>query len=143
MHETLGEFVYELEREAPVLFTENETNAERLFGAPKLSGVAKDGFHDCVVHGRRECVREDRGTKAAPHYVLDVPAHGSAVLRMRLRPDKPRTGDSFAGFDELMSLRRREADEFYATKIAPTLNAVQQSLDGSCCAGLSVRRGLG
>ena len=135
LHQTLGEFVYELEREAPVLFTENETNTERLFGAPKLSGVVKDGFHDYVVHGREECVREDRGTKATPHYVVDVPARGSVILRMRLRSGAP-GGNSFVGFDEMISQRRREADEFYATKIAPTLNADQQRVVRQAYAGL-------
>ncbi|MHA3772048.1 MGH1-like glycoside hydrolase domain-containing protein [Verrucomicrobiota bacterium sgz303538] len=136
VHETLGEFVYELESEAPVLFTENETNTERVFGAPKLSGVVKDGFHDYVVHGRGECVRAEQGTKVAPHYVIDVPANGSAVLRMRLRCSEFRKEEPFVGFDELISQRRREADEFYATKIAPTLDADQQQVVRQAYAGL-------
>src|SRR5262249_13616922 len=52
-----------------LLFTENETNMKRLFGAPNASPFVKDAFHEYVVHGRRDAVNENRtGTKAAAHF---------------------------------------------------------------------------
>jgi hypothetical protein len=104
-----------------LLFTENETNTERLFGAPGPR-FAKDGIDDAVVHGRLDAVNpEQRGTKAAAHTRVVVPAGGQVRLRLRLTdqdagayPGGP-FGEPFARtFDE----RRREADEFYQT-LAP------------------------
>ena len=84
-HETLGVFRFAAESPASWLFTENETNNEKLFGAPSLSPYVKDAFHEAVVHGNLAAVNPRQfGTKAAPHYVLDIPAGGEVVLRFRL-----------------------------------------------------------
>jgi hypothetical protein len=73
-HETLRTFRFAIDTIAPWLFTENETNNERLFGSPNLSPYVKDAFHEAVVHGRQEAVNpKEYGTKAAPHYVLEIP----------------------------------------------------------------------
>ena len=76
-HETLGVFRFAAETTAPWLFTENETNNEKLFGAPNLSPYVKDAFHEAVVRGNLAAVNPKQfGTKAAPHYVLNIPAGG-------------------------------------------------------------------
>src|SRR4051812_5338137 len=86
-HETLKTWRFAIETEAPWLFTENETNNERVFGSPNLSPYVKDAFHESVIHGRREAVNPRFfGTKAAPHYVLNIVAGGEVVLRFRLAP---------------------------------------------------------
>ena len=73
-----------------LLFTENETNVYKLWGQPNPSPYVKDAFHQYVVDGKREAVNPARtGTKAAAHYVLDVPAGGSAVVRLRLSATRP------------------------------------------------------
>ena len=68
-----------------LLFTENESNVQRLWGQPNASPWVKDAFHQYVVSGNSEAVNPAQtGTKAAARYVLDVPAGGSAVVRLRL-----------------------------------------------------------
>ena len=92
----------------------------------------KDGINDFIVHGRREAVNPNKtGTKAAAHYPLTVAAGASQVVRLRLSdvapPAKGSTKKAAAGpfskdFDAVMNARRREADEFYATVIPPSLD---------------------
>jgi hypothetical protein len=114
-HAALGERWLAVESEAPLLFTENETNNKRLFGGENASSCVKDGINDCVVHGSRETVRSGGpATKVAAHHRVEVGASSSAVLRLRLSDAAPaRTKDGFAGFDKVFEERRAEADEFY------------------------------
>ncbi|HEV7672517.1 MAG TPA: glucosidase [Thermoanaerobaculia bacterium] len=104
----------------PLLFCENETNAVRLFGAPADGPPRsfKDGIHEAIVHGRADAVNLERGTKVAARYDLVIPAGGSETIQLRLSR-VPAEGEEDASpwpdFDELFALRRREADEFYAT----------------------------
>lgn len=96
------------------IFCENETNNERLFGVPNTTRFPKDAFGAYVIEGNEQAVNPDReGTKAAAHYVLDLAAGESRVLRLRLTADAA-LKEPFAEFDALFARRRREADEFYA-----------------------------
>ncbi len=104
---------YRLYREggAPWLFTENDTNARRLFGV-EGDGFFKDAFHEYVVNRREAAINHlRRGTKAAAHYRLVIPGGGHAVVRLRLAADPQ--PDPFAGFDEAVARGRQEADAFY------------------------------
>ncbi|HEX6984275.1 MAG TPA: glucosidase, partial [Planctomycetaceae bacterium] len=105
-HPTLGLFRWSAEAgpgdAAPtILFTENETNIERLYGVPNGPGGVKDAFHEYVVHGRTDAVNGCRtGTKAAALYVLDVPAGGEAVVRLRLTAEAEAPAAAFGrGFE--------------------------------------------
>ena len=96
-----------------LLFTENESNAQHLWGQPNASPYVKDAFHTCVTTGDEMLVNPARvGTKAAAHYMLDVPAGGSQTVRLRLAAaaaaPKP-----FSEFDPIVKNRLAEADEFY------------------------------
>jgi hypothetical protein len=122
---------------ATLLFTENETNNERLFGAPNRTPYVKDAFDRYLVQGRKDAVNPERaGTKAAVHYALVVGAGKSQTLRLRLRDVAPTKASSpFEDFDTLMAARRREADEFYASVIPTSLgkdaaNVMRQALAG-------------
>ena len=96
-----------------LLFCENETNFHRLYGMDG-PGPFKDGIGDFVVNGVQDAVSATQsGTKCAAHVVLDLPANGEAVLRVRLCLDTE-TGPAFATFDRTVAQRRAEADEFYA-----------------------------
>ncbi len=129
-HRLLGQFVLSCEGEVPLLFTENETNHERLFpGQKNESPFVKDGINDCVVGDNREAVNPVRqGTKAAAHYRLTVGPGESAAVRLRLTgvagggSGKPKAAASRfgAGFDEIVALRLREADEFYRSVTPPS-----------------------
>ncbi len=123
-HQSLGHYLLEAEpiagAPAPkLLFTDNETNAARLFGAANAHPYVKDAFHRFVVGGEAEAVDpDDTGTKAAVHYVLTIPAGEERVVQLRLREHRPSAGGAFgAGFGRVFEDRMREADEFYAERI--------------------------
>jgi hypothetical protein len=101
-----------------LLFTENETNAERIYKSPNLSPHTKDAFHDYVIHQNAATVNADnRGTKAAWHYTLDVPAGGEIVVRFRLVDSAGADGNIFLhDFENIFASRIREADEFFAAQ---------------------------
>jgi mannosylglycerate hydrolase MGH1-like protein len=118
-HAELGDYFLQCEGSPRLLFTENETNNERVFGTPNATPYVKDGIGNCVVAGRQEAVnRNQRGTKAAAHYQLSVGGGSTTVIRLRLGSSAPDNtfGDRFA---ETIEERRREADEFYRA-ITPT-----------------------
>jgi hypothetical protein len=119
-HGALGRFYLDIApapdgRYAELLFTDNETNAARLFGAANGPAYTKDAFHDCVVHGRREAVNPaQRGTKAAAHFVLDLPAGGQVELRLRLASEAERATDPFGPeFAQIFTARIGETEAFY------------------------------
>ena len=143
-HATLGTFHLEGEpigTAGPTpLLTGNETNRERLFGTANPTAYVKDAFHEYVVHGRRDAVNPDGvGTKAALHYVLDVPATGTSVVRLRLR-DTSEAGadpDPFGPrFDHVVAQRRREADEFYDAAIPARITGDARTIVRQSAAGL-------
>ena len=91
-HPVLGEFTLCCEGDVPLLFTENETNHERLFpGQQNESPYAKDGINDCVVQGNPNAVNpEQQGTKVAAHYQANVGAGQTVVIRLRLSKSSSR-----------------------------------------------------
>ncbi|MBL9129392.1 MAG: glucosidase [Verrucomicrobiales bacterium] len=124
-HPELGEYRFEVEGTPSLLFAENETNANRLYGAEN-PGWFKDAFHERVIRGNRGAVNPaEEGTKAAAWYVLEVPSGASRSVRVRLRKTEPASanvdGGATAGdgpirveaFDAWFALRREEADAFY------------------------------
>lgn len=132
-HSELGERFLYCEGAASVLFTENETNTERLAGLANRTPYVKDGINDYVVDGHEAAVNPEKyGTKAAAHYSLTVGPGESSVLRLRLCAEAPTSGPSAGdscsrqfgtGFADVMDVRRQEANEFYATVIPLTLDA--------------------
>ena len=104
-----------IDGDAEFLFTENETNAERLWGAKNASPYVKDGFHEAVVHGRGNAVNRDGvGTKAAVWYRVAVPAGKSVTVRLRLVADQHPIDKPFGKpFDALFAKRIAEADAFH------------------------------
>ena len=94
-----------------LLFTNNETNMQRLWGQQNPSPHVKDAFHEFVIHGREAAINgAERGTKAAAHYRLEVPAGGERTIRLRLGRAQE---EPFADFDEVFAARIADADEFY------------------------------
>jgi hypothetical protein len=122
-HDQLGKHRLYCEGSPELLFTENETNNERLFGAPNNSAYVKDGINDYIVHRAVEKVNpEHKGTKASAQYRLTIPAGGEVSVRLRLTPSDLSAEGAFANFDNAFALRRREADEFYETVIPQNLS---------------------
>jgi hypothetical protein len=136
-HEVLGMRWLICEGAPELLFTDNESNAERLWGLTSGSPHAKDGINDHVVRGAAGRVNPGRaGTKMAAWYSLTVEPGGTRVIKLRLR-NTPRLRDALgAEFDALFARRQDEADEFYATVIPPSLSADERSVMRQAFAGL-------
>jgi Glycosyl hydrolase family 63 C-terminal domain len=128
-HTDLGERYLYCEGDVSLLFTENETNTERIFGTANLSPYVKDGINNCVVNGNRESVNPAKtGTKSAAHYQVSVGAGKTATVRVRLSDLAPAAmGDPFKSFAEIMQTRQREADAFYKA-ITPTRVSEDEAL---------------
>jgi hypothetical protein len=134
-HPQLGDCTLQCEGAAELLFTENESNAGRLWGQPNPSPYVKDAFHEYLIRGRRDLLNPARtGTKAAAHYLLDVPARGSKVVRLRLSA-KP-TGNAFAKFDEILASRLAEANEFYERITPKNLSEDEKRVHRQALAGM-------
>jgi hypothetical protein len=136
----LGERYLYCAGEASLLFTENETNTERIFGAPKGQPYVKDGINNYVVHGRQDAVNPAQtGTKVAAQYRVNVPAGQCETVRLRLATVAPANfdGEVFGNqFDETLRMRRQEADEFYAAIIPKSLDADQANVMRQAFAGM-------
>jgi len=134
-HPKLGEYTLQCEGEPELLFTENETNNQRLWGQPNASAFVKDAFHEYVVRGNANAVNPGKsGTKAAAHYVLNVPAGGSKVVRLRLS-NKP-AADAFAKFDEIFAARLADANEFYDRITPKNLSEDERRVHRQALAGM-------
>ena len=138
-HSQLGSFVLSCEGDVPLLFTENETNHERLFpGQKNESAYVKDGIDDYVVHGRHKAVNPGKqGTKVSADYKVKVAAGGTTVIRLRLSSSaSDQKGQPFGkNFDKVFDDRLREADEFYQSVTPPSVskdaaNVMRQALAG-------------
>jgi hypothetical protein len=134
-HANLGERFLSCDGADALLFTENETNFQRLFGSANRTAYVKDGIDSYVVHGRREAVNpEGTGTKASAHYQVTVGAGATQRVRLRLH-DAPLAAPFGSGFDSVLEARRKEADEFYDSVIpaavgADGANVMRQALAG-------------
>ena len=134
-HAELGQYYLYCEANPPLLFTENDTNNQRLFGTPNATPYVKDGINGFVVTGRQQAINPDQtGTKAAAHYRIDVGAGATSTIRLRLSAREPRNPFD-RGFDQTFTARRREADEFYRAITPPgasedAANVMRQSLAG-------------
>lgn len=111
---TLGHMRLDAEESAPLLFTNNETNQERLFGATSASKFTKDAFHRRVVDGERTAVNPaERGTKAAAWYTISVPPAGERVIRLRLTAADAARRNPFTEFERVVALRQTEAEQYH------------------------------
>jgi Mannosylglycerate hydrolase MGH1-like glycoside hydrolase domain len=123
--EFLADYYLHCEGNAPLLFTENETNHERLFGSPNAGPYVKDAFDRYLVHRQQDAVNpQQTGSKAAPHYHLTVAAGSSQTVRLRLTRTPPgKESAPFADFDDLFDSRLAEADAFYAVVVPDAIKA--------------------
>ena len=135
-HPTYGRRFFLAAGAPTLLFTENETNAQRLWGMENPGRYAKDGIDDCIVHGRTEAVNPDGvGTKMAVHYPVAVGPGEAATVRLRLT-DRPGREPFGPEFETLFATRAREADEFYATVIPADLSLDARLVARQAFAGL-------
>src|SRR5262245_59586874 len=134
-HGELGQYWLLCQGDPELLFTENESNAQRLWSHPNASPFVKDAFHSYVISGQRDAVNPARlGTKAAAHYALEVPAGRSATVRLRLAAK--RMPDAFSGFEEIFKSRIQDADEFYQRITPQALSEDQRRVHRQALAGM-------
>jgi hypothetical protein len=113
-HPTLGNRWLYCQEANEILFTENETNTEQLFGYSNTSPYVKDGINDYIVNGKISAVNPNKiGTKAANNYVLVVGAGETKVIKLRLSNAPNMVEPLGKDFDAIFWQRQQEADEFY------------------------------
>ena len=134
-HPALGRYHLYVEGADKHLFTENETNFERLFDTPNASPYTKDAFHRYLIDGQTDSVnRDETGTKFSAVYHRSIEAGERVTLRLRLSSqalDAP-----FQTFDREFSLRKTEADRFYAAVQKTDLNDDEKSVQRQAFAGM-------
>ena len=144
-HPLLGEYTLYCEGNVPLLFTNNESNEERLYGRPNVIPFVKDGINDYVVNGDQNAVNPQMtGTKAAAHYVMTIESGQSATINLRLTANTPGVseGDGKPAalfgqpFETLFSNRLEEADAFYASITPGRLPADAASVMRQALAGM-------
>jgi mannosylglycerate hydrolase MGH1-like protein len=141
-HTLLGKYTFSCEGDVPLLFTENETNHEKLFpgqGQKNESPHVKDGINDCVVQGKLDAVNpEKKGTKVAAHYTINVGPGQTKVVRLRLSKNsaEPKSKPFGKQFDEIFAQRLRECDEFYKSVTPPTVGEDQARIMRQALAGM-------
>ncbi len=128
------------------LFTENETNTERVFGIPNQNPYVKDSINDFVIHGKNEAVNPGNlGTKVSAAYKFPVNAGESKTIRLLISNKTPEAifhsngqpGTPFGErFEDIFKIRKNEADEFYVTVIPPSLNKDQANVMRQAIAGM-------
>jgi hypothetical protein len=150
-HDTLGEYRLLCAAAGPLLFTENETNLQLLYGVPNKSPYVKNAFHEAIVRGNTAVVNPDRmGTKATAHYEMQVDPGRSQVVGLRLQKiaagiadpgggvvdtaRKPAT--NFADFGAIFAQRRTEADEFYHALAPSCLSEEHCTIQRQALAGM-------
>jgi hypothetical protein len=121
----------------PILLTENVSNDERLWRKANPSPFVKDAFHEHVIKNQKGVAAQPHGTKAAAHYVLNIPAGGQMSIALRLFPAEEAPAAPFGPeFERVFADRQREADEFYASHIAAELGEEERRVARQAYAGL-------
>jgi hypothetical protein len=122
----------------PLLFTENETNCERLYHTPSASPYVKDALHEYVIAGRSAAVNPElAGTKAAAHYVLEVPARDAVTVRLRLFAEHEAPARPLgAEFERTFADRVDEAEAFYRHRLPPHASEEDRRISRQAYAGL-------
>jgi hypothetical protein len=134
-HHQLGKYWLYCDEGPELLFTENESNTQRLSGQPSASLYVKDAFHEHVISGRADAVNSAKiGTKAAAHYILEVPRGGSKTVRLRL--SAATLTNAFAGFEKTFKDRIADADEFYDRITPHTLTEDECRVHRQALAGM-------
>jgi hypothetical protein len=136
-HHSLGTHWLSAADDPPLLMTENESNAERLWGSPSRTNAVKDSFHAALIDGDRRRLADpiEGGTKAAAHYAWTLASGETRVASLRLaKGDVPAPAADAAA--AVFTARRSEADTFYAAVSPGPLTEDQRRVQRQAFAGL-------
>src|SRR5215467_11768266 len=136
-HESLGRYHFTCDGQPELLFTENETNSERLYEFPNRTPYVKDAFYDYVVHGCTAAVNPARrGTKAAALYRLSIAPGEEHVIRLRLSAVISGRAALAPAYDRVFTRRVAEANDFYGPMAAAETSDDERFVQRQAFAGL-------
>ena len=137
-HVNFGKHCFHVEGAPTFLFTENDTNTNRLFGIDNWTPYVKDAFHEYLIHGNKEAVNpKQTGTKVTAYYKLSVPAGGEVTVKLRLSAQSEKVQAPFGkDFDDLFTQRIHEANEFYTARVPSCLTKEERNVVRQAYAGL-------
>lgn len=137
VHETLGKFFFSFSPEETVpLFTENETNFQKLFGTPNKTPYVKDAFQEYVIGGNKESVNPHlAGSKFTPFHLINFQGEETKTFHFRLIAGET-LSELDSSPDAIFEKRRAEADAFYNTKISPSLTDIEKEVSRQAFGGL-------
>jgi hypothetical protein len=136
-HPKLGTMYLHFEDCQELLFADNETNTQKIFGCPNATLYVKDAFHRYVIEGKQECVNPaNLGTKSTACCKVEIPAQGQFVMKMRLTRTCSRASLFGIAFDRIFERRRQEADEFYQAISPPGLSSDERMVMRQALAGM-------
>ncbi|MBW4646347.1 MAG: glucosidase [Goleter apudmare HA4340-LM2] len=136
-HSTLCQTWLYCQAATEIIFTENETNYQRLFNSPNTSAYVKDGINDYIVNGQTAAVNPEKiGTKAAANYVLTVGAGETQIVKLRLINTNKLVEPFGQEFDTVFTNRQQEADEFYQRITPFSLNKDMRNVQRQAFAGM-------
>ncbi len=134
-HETIPlKKLYSRNTDAKSIFCDNETNTEKIFGKESDNEFFKDGINNYLVHGENTINPENFGTKASFLIDTEIEAGESKTFDFRLSPHEMH--DAFFDFDEIFSLRKKEADEFYGEIQCEITDEDEKNVQRQAFAGL-------
>ena len=117
-----------------LLFCENETNNQLLFGSANDSSCPKDGVNDYVVHGNSDAINANEGSKVAAYAFAALDPGETLTVTVRLAPAELEL--PFADADTVLAVRKAEADEFYGNLAAADLSVDERLVQRQALAGL-------
>lgn len=135
-HYRLGDYYFYFQSADKCLFTENETNKEKISNIPNETIFVKDAFHDAIINGKNvsELVKKKTGTKCSPVYKLKIAGGATKTIYCRLSDQL--TDSPFAsGFKEIFDTRKQEADEFYKAVLEPGTDTDRAQIQRQALAG--------
>ena len=134
-HPALGTFYLYVEGNPELLFTENETNKEKIYNESNDSPFTKDSFHRYLIDNEKDAVNPGQtGTKTAAHYQKTFEPGEEKVFHLRLTNRD--LAAPFEDFDEIFKQRLGEADEFYGSVQKEDLSEDEKKVQRQAFAGL-------
>lgn len=135
VHPELGEYLLHCDGNPELIFTENESNSQRLWGKSNPTQYVKDAFHSYIISGDSNAVNPAKvGTKAAAHYILEVPGGGSQTVCLRLTSNP--SDLAFKSFNDIFDSRLQDADAFYQRITPQSLNKDERLVHRQALAGM-------
>jgi hypothetical protein len=135
-YERAGNYFFYFETSHQTLFTENETNKERLYDMPNETPFVKDAFHRAVINNDYVFIKDKKeGTKFSPLYHFNIDANNSVEIKLRLSKQQLQSDPFDKSFDALFAQRIKEADEFY-NSISLATDGDEKNIQRQAFAGL-------